>query len=71
MATIRERLLEAENAYHDVQIGKAPTSVRDQNGEEIRYSQANPTALLAYIASLQALLNPGTGSTLGPMQFRF
>jgi hypothetical protein len=71
MATVQEQLLEARSAYHDLQIGKAVASVRDQNGEEIRYTQASRNDLLAYIGSLQNQVTPSTTCTLGPMRFSF
>lgn len=71
MATTQELLDEAQAAYHDLQLGKAVASVRDQNGEEIRYTQANRGDLFAYIGTLQNLITPGTGCALGPMRFFF
>ena len=74
MATLQELLIEAKNAYHDLQLGKAPASVRDSNGEEIRYTQANPANLIAYINSLQNEIAAASGqltTTIGPMRFRF
>lgn len=71
MATMQERLLEAQGAYHDLQIGKAVASVRDQNGEEVRYTQTSRNDLLAYITSLQNQIAPGTTGALGPMRFSF
>lgn len=56
MATLAERLVEAETAYHNVMTGGAVTKIRDQNGEEISYSQINPSRLLAYIATLKNLI---------------
>ncbi|MGN5375812.1 gpW family head-tail joining protein [Sphingomonas hankookensis] len=71
--TVTEMLMEARAAYHDLQIGKAVASARDSNGEEIRYTQADRTALAGYIASLEAQLNNPTGrsGTIGPMRLRF
>lgn len=69
--SVQDRLDEANAAYHDLQIGKAPASVRDSNGEEIRYTQTNPTALVAYIALLESQLNPTVPAVIGPMTFSF
>ncbi len=71
MATIAEKLEEARFAYHELQLGRAPASVRDQNGEEIRYTKADPSALLAYIAALENQLPGATSSVIGPMVFWF
>lgn len=64
MATLQERLTEAEAAYHDLLIGKAAVEVRDANGETIRYSSANAGRLAAYIADLKRQIN---GTRTGPM----
>jgi len=64
MATIRERLNEAEAAYHDLQIGKAVVEVRDSNGESVRYTLANSARLSAYIQDLKRQIS---GTSSGPM----
>lgn len=69
MATLAERLAEAEAAYHTLQVGGAIARVRDQNGEEIWYTAANAGRLLAYIADLKQQL--GTGTFAGPMRVVF
>lgn len=74
MATLQELLVEAQGAYHDLQIGKSVSVARDSNGEEIRYTQANRTELLAYISSLQNQIAAIAGqptTVLGPMRFFF
>jgi hypothetical protein len=53
MATLAERLAEAEAAYHDLVIGKAVVEVRDANGQTLRYTQANRAAMAAYIQDLK------------------
>jgi len=57
MATLQERLTEAEAAYHDLLIGKAAVEVRDSNGETVRYTSANRAALASYIADLKRQIN--------------
>lgn len=64
--TLQERLADAENAYHDLQTGKAVVEVVDQNGEKVRYNVANSSRLLIYISSLKSQIN---GLSLAPMQF--
>lgn len=46
----------AEKAYHSLMIGGAAVEFTDQNGEKIRYSSANRTALLTYIQQLRNML---------------
>lgn len=67
MATLQERLAFAEEAYDAVLLGKAPVEVRDQNGEMIRYTPANPARLSAYIESLKNQL--GQQSVAPPLGF--
>jgi hypothetical protein len=53
MATLPERLVEAEAALHDLLIGKAVAETRDSNGETLRYTMATRSALVTYIADLK------------------
>ena len=78
MATSVEQLqswlTEAQAAYHDLQLGKAAVRLRDQSGEEVQYNQANRSALLGYITSLQLQLRDaqnGTTSVDGPLRMSF
>lgn len=64
------RLLEAQNAYHALMIGTSVVKVRDQNGEEITYSQASAPKLLEYIKTLQDALDPSVRIN-APMRFMF
>lgn len=57
MATLAERLTEAEAAYHDLAIGKAVVEVRDANGETVRYTAPNLGRLAAYIQDLKNQIN--------------
>lgn len=72
MATVQERLNEAEAAYHALVTGRAVAEVRDQNGETVRYSKADLSKLQLYINSLKDALKatasglPGGG--VGPMR---
>lgn len=67
MATLQERLDEAEQAYHDLCIGKGVVELRDSNGETVRYNIASLPRLTAYIAQLKGELGQSS-STLGPMR---
>lgn len=53
MATLAQRLVEAEAALHDISLGRGVVEVRDQNGELCKYGPANLPALTAYIARLK------------------
>lgn len=64
MATLQERLTEAETALHDALIGKSVREIRDSNGESIAYTAVNTAKLSAYIADLKRQVSQ-TGS--GPM----
>lgn len=71
MATVQERLNEAETAYHELVTGRAVAEIRDQNGETIRYSKADLSKLQIYINSLKQTLTAASGSGLtgsGPMR---
>jgi hypothetical protein len=70
MATISERLAQAQAAYDDLLIGKAVAEFRDQNGEIVRYNQANRAALAAHIEKLKVDLANEAGTPLpgGPMR---
>lgn len=69
MATLQERLDEAEAAYHALQLGQSAVEVRDSDGSSVRYTPANSGRLLAYIADLKSQL--GTGEFTGPMRLVF
>ena len=65
MVTLREKLAEAEQAYHDLMLGRSVRVVVDQNGERVEYTAANAARLAAYIADLKRQLGQ---SALGPMR---
>lgn len=70
--TLSQMLDEARDAYHDLQIGKAVALARDSNGEEVRYTQADRSALSSYIDSLERQLSPETcAAPIGPMRLVF
>lgn len=66
MATQSERLYEAENAYHELMLGKAVVEFRDANGESMRYDRASAPRLLAYIERLKTQI---AAVASGPMYF--
>jgi hypothetical protein len=67
MATLQERLDEAETALHDLLLGKSVVELRDSNGEVVRYNQASRSALRAYVEELKALIDP-TAVDYSPMR---
>lgn len=54
--SLQQRLADAEDAYHQLIMGKGIASVKDQNGEEVHYSITNRAALAQYIFMLQRQL---------------
>lgn len=67
LALTRQRLAQAETAYHNIQTGKMAKVLVDQNGERIEYQSANLTKLMLYIDQLKAQLGLG-GAVAGPMR---
>ena len=69
MATVAERLAEAEAAYHDLLRGQSVRALVDQNGERIEYNRADLPRLAAYIESLK---NQGSDTPVsGPLSIWF
>ena len=73
MATLSERLTEAQAAQHALLTGSAVEEVRDSNGETIRYTPATRGALASYISDLkrQIAIEAGSTPTTGPMRVWF
>lgn len=53
MATLAERLVEAEEAYHSLLTGAAAVEVQDSSGDRVRYAKAEAASLATYIADLR------------------
>lgn len=53
MALIDDRISEAEQALHDLNIGKQIVEVRDSNGESVKYNSASRGQLAAYLSELR------------------
>ena len=67
-ATLQQRLDEAENAYHQLQIGRTEVTVSYQQGTGARavtYSQADRGALAGYIADLKRQLGMSRRRAIG------
>lgn len=67
--TTAQKLVEAEDALHALNTGKAVRVFVDQNGERVEFTMATRTGLKSYIAELTAAL-AGTNVT-GPIGFFF
>jgi hypothetical protein len=57
---LRQRLAEAEEALHQLQMGEKPRVFQDQNGERVEYTVASIPKLQAYIAKLEYLIDPSS-----------
>ena len=68
MATVADRLAEAEVEYHALITGNKPRVVVDQNGERVEFTVANAGRLKQYIESLKLTLG---GVNKGPMRVFF
>lgn len=74
VATLQARLTEAETVYHEWSLGQTVRTFRDQNGEQVEYSQAGMMRLASYLQWLRAQIAGASGplSTYrGPMRFTF
>jgi len=72
MATVADQLAEAQAAYHELVMGRAPRVVLDQNGEKVEFVAANRQALYLYIQSLQTqLATPVSPPVNSPAGFMF
>lgn len=60
--TIKTRLAEAEETYHQLMIGAKEISVNVGNFGSVTYNQTNRAALEAYIADLKVKLAEASGS---------
>lgn len=60
--TLRTRLAEAEEAYHQLMIGAKEVSVNVGNFGSVTYNQTSRAALETYIADLKAKLAEAKGS---------
>lgn len=62
VAVLQQRLTEAEEALHLLQMGEKPRVFQDQNGERVEYTVASIPKLEAYIAKLKFQLDPSSGN---------
>lgn len=69
-ATIRIRISEAEQALHQLQMGKAMVRITDQNGETVEFNRMSASGLQAYIDRLYLMLS-NVGAGRGPLRVFF
>lgn len=69
IALLKQRLEQAEQAYHDLMTGQMARVIVDQNGERIEYTAANAYRLSTYIAELKRRISACSGIRTGrPMK---
>ena len=68
MATLAEKLVQAEAAYHALMIGESARVVVDSSGERVEYTATNSAKLEAYIAKLKYEIahGPAVAARRGP-----
>lgn len=69
--TDKERLAQAEEAYHSLLTGTAVARVVDQNGESVNFVRADLPKLSQYIDQLKRKLDTSTDSPRGPLNVWF
>ena len=69
--TNAERLEQAESAYHDLNIGRLPRVIVDQNGERVEFTAARKADLYSYIQQLRMLVPTITVAVPRPLGFYF
>ncbi len=63
--TLKIRLIEAEDAYHQLLVGTKEVSVNVGNFGSVTYNQTSRTALEAYISSLKSQIAAAEGTSVG------
>lgn len=69
--TAAQRLVEAEDAFHNLVTGTSARVVVDQNGERIEYTAANTGKLRQYIEELKREIGGSTLGSNGPLRAVF
>ncbi len=57
-AAIQARIVKLEASYDAIMSGTAVKRFVDQNGEQVEYTAANASSLLALINQLKAMIDP-------------
>lgn len=63
--TLKIRLIEAEDAYHQLLVGTKEVSVNVGNFGSVTYNQTSRAALEAYISSLKSQIAAAEGTNVG------
>lgn len=63
--TLKIRLIEAEDAYHQLLTGTKEVSVNVGNFGSVTYNQTSQTALEIYISSLKSQIAAAEGTNVG------
>ncbi len=56
---LKQRLAEAEEAQHQLAMGRSVVELKDSNGETVKYNQASMRQLGMYIQTLRAQIGCG------------
>ncbi len=68
----QQQLDDARDAYHKLMLGQALVEITDQNGERVRFAQANRNNLYRYIQEMEAqLCTSAPMKSVRPMGFIF
>lgn len=65
LQTLKIRLIEAEDAYHQLLTGTKEVSVNVGNFGSVTYNQTSRTALESYISSLKSQIAAAEGTSVG------
>lgn len=69
--TAAQRLVEAEDALHQLVTGTSARVFVDQNGERVEYTAANRAALKTYIQELKSEIAGASLGSNGPLRAVF
>lgn len=58
VAAVKAKIARLEVVHESLMTGTAIKRFVDQNGEQVEYTAANATKLLAYINELKAMISP-------------
>lgn len=65
LALLKKRLCDAEEALHEITLGRHLRVVVDHNGERVEYTAANRSALRLYIQELKDQIAVCEGGSKG------
>lgn len=65
MQSVKERLTQAEQAYHELQTGSQVVET-EYNGRRMKFYPSSQRKLKAYIEELKLQINPKTSMRRGP-----